>query len=307
MIGLINYSLLLAIAFVIIIWRKWDHLRWLLLYALLVSLFGIFYQTIPFLQTYDTWALKRYLSYLLMLAAVAEIIRVDFRKKAYWVYPAYALIIISILFFRSYGTPDYYIPRALLFLGMASQVTRAISKKHLPLIGFSIIAIGALVTDALKLLQLDKTTIFEIQQVIDPFLYTISFLIILGGALVPAFQKLRSLLLGRPESMILQSSAAELVVSGREDHETLTTKPADLNSFESALRAAELSTEVSQKNNLSPAELGFYLGADEKIAETFVDIHKIEKKFSDGSKSQWKVRKSDVDKVLNKDTNTSEK
>ena len=329
--GWINSIMLGMVALIMIVFRRWSHLRWLAGYALVVSFLSILYKLVPqFYGNYDFYVTKRFIGYLLFLGAAAEILRKDFDITPWWIIPAILAIFIPAVLFPPYGW-FFYLPRIILFIGVASTLYRAVKGRNVPLLALAIGSVGDIVSDALKLIS----TLYQITMVqilIDPWCSTVMSAILITGALwQEIINILRSIVVkhdiwrlhfkegltstveNEPSDDSLHSIAENEVIPFPDEYarsvaikafnskdfaEDIESAVGRLTDLEDVLQAAAILVSLSNKTFLSLREVAIYLGTTDDVALKYVEENNIKKIYLSNNSDHWLVVRSDVDENI---------
>lgn len=274
----ISLILMILSGILLIAFRRWSHLKWLILYVFFVSITSVLYLGVPAFYNYSYYVTKREIGYLLLIGVVAEIFWKDLKKTPWWLFPAIGMVLVS-SFLLEPGGYGFFIPRAFLFIGLAAALPIAIRNNNLPLFTFSFLASGLVISDLLKLISLVfDLKVLEIQFYIDPVIGLITYLILLGGIIWYEIKLL-------------------LIKSLTQDIEKVAGwKPA--GSLDSIAKTATLATTFSKKDFLSPAELSVYLSMPFEYVENFLEANNIRKVYPLPGNPKWVVLKEDVRKAV---------
>lgn len=293
----INVVILLAIMVAMSFSKRQVLNKWLqvyFVYSLVSFVFFAFFAQ----NSYSVYAGIRFISYLLMLGAVEELLRTKFGKKTIWAYGVLAFIAIPALFFPA-NWIYYYIPRIPLFGTIAFYLPLALRKKHLILIALGAHSVWNLVSDFLKLFKVDEL-IIKIQQLMDPWFMTVFYLMVLG-TLVYAI--IRDHIISQAVIKSLKSQKKVVPFPGTGlGAEAITMQEVErlvdsrFSDMEALMMAAAKSAEIFNKELLNVTDLMALIGGTELAVEAFLAKHKIEKIIT--SETSWVARKADVFKAL---------
>jgi len=139
---------------------------WLIAF-LAISGVGVILQIYFLNDNYAFYVLRRYIGYLLILGVLQEILAKDYNTRTRFLYVAWAGIVIPALILPPNGL-YFYIPRAILFGLCVWYLPKAFASRNIIHLGFGIMSIWHLVSDAIKLLQ-SAQQIVAIQQMLDPW------------------------------------------------------------------------------------------------------------------------------------------
>jgi hypothetical protein len=289
-----NVALRALILGALVFLHRWPHLKWLRAYLALFIAAPILFYFIPALYTHALFVDVRNIGYLMFVGMINEVYRKEIGREARWLYPALAVILVYVFLLPSYGW-YFFVPRLLLFGGMALAMQTAIREKNVPLFAYSVIAVGLLVGDLVKAVSMSlEPTVLYLQRMIDPWWGIASYMIILGGIFWPDIVRLTR--------EMLESMPAE-----RQDLQTVslpsgtgTTHPREApleSSINIFLQTSSLATQLARKEFLTLKELSVYLSVPEDYARNFVAKNNIHV-YSDEEKEEHQVRRLDVERIL---------
>lgn len=300
----INTILVLLAGIFIIAFRRWMHLRWLVCYIFYSSISVILYMGVPIFNNYAFFTTRRFVAYLLLLGMIVEIFRKDFREKPWWIYPSLVLIVISALFFPPYDV-YYFIPRVIPYLVLAFSLQKAIKNSHLPLFAFSLMAVGAVISDVLKsLIWLNTTDILKVQRAIDPWWSTAVYAILLGGILWPEIVRLlKKSLVIKDETNAGYRHPANVVsfpLSPQMSNPAMKIDRIDksIDEVEDYLKKAAVASTLANKEFLTLDEVSDFLSLPRELAAVFIEEQGLERITPVKGAKYWIVRKRDILKAI---------
>lgn len=224
--GWVNIWLLLIFCGLAILMRKANVPRLLVIFALVHPIIKIFYNVVPGFKTYEFYIYMRAEMYIFLALIALEILKTDFGERIQKHVWAFAAIVSAAVLAYWYALPyslSFFIPRTLLFVGIAFQMKKAIEKRHVYLISLGSLSIALLAADALKVVdRFAGTTIGQF--VLDPFLFVPFYIalnvIVLSPVLVKAYQKIKAYYQPQPVmGLSLQASNPQVFMVDEEDRE----------------------------------------------------------------------------------------
>lgn len=312
----------------VLLTRRWRHLRWFPFYALIVFAMNVVYLSwfynIPF------YWIKHLSGELLALGVIVEVLRKEANKRPIW--PWLALISLSTVYFLPIDSNlKFYLPQEIFAIGLALELPTALRVKSAPLLAWALIGSATLVSDVIKYFN-PWEVVFQILRVLDPMVFTIFGLILLGGIFWPELSRigrwirafLASLRPGlRPAPATGRAMAARSTVGNAEnvmnfpqqespyvDREELQKTDSvgkdkqleliskKLDTLGAAVEAAAMLSLSLKKPFLSPQDLALYLGTDVETAKKFVEKHNVTRVDLTDNPDEWVVFRADVDSAL---------
>jgi hypothetical protein len=310
----------------VLLTRRWRHLRWFPIYALLVFLMNVVYLT--WLYNYPFYWIKHLSGELLALGVVVEVLRKEANKRPLWPWLALASL-ASVYFLPIDGGLKFYLPQEIFAIGLALELPTALRIRSAPLLAWAVIGSATVVSDLIKFLS-PWEKIHEIMRMLDPIFFTIFGLILLCGIFWPELSALgrrvaaasAGLRAGPQPVEPLEETAG----TRREDGGNIamfplkSSTPTDnydmvvdteiskdrkleliskkLDALDAAVETAAMLSLSLKKPFLSPQDLSLYLGADVDTAKRFVEKHGITKIHLTDNKDEWVVFRADVDSAL---------
>jgi hypothetical protein len=233
----LNLLLLTVTGYLLIKLNRWKYMPWLRTYVIGAVGLSLWYYVFYY-GNYDAFLVTRYVGYVLIIGAVYDIIRHDFadshkmrwftinlgdldketialERVPFWILPALLIIplhTITAAFVNGYwhnGFPWFYIPRAVLFIGLAAQFFPAKNVKHYPLMAFGFLGVGICAVDFFKMFKVG-TIIYRIQLTIDPWVFTAFAGILCYGILQPALAR-KFALFARPKEQLQAATDTNII------------------------------------------------------------------------------------------------
>ena len=341
----INIILLSFLGFLLLTEKKYKGRVWLKAFTLILPALEAVLLTLPMFfpgefsifETFNFFALRRSLLYIFTFALVWEIFHKDFGLKLNWFWPTFAVLFLTGVFtqiqihyfllpFTNFiggelGTyiqrnVIYLLPRIALYLPLAFMVREAFKRKNFILIALCAMAMGELVSDALKAVS-DLESIYLMQIRVDNIWPTLFCLMVLYDILkVPAM----ALLNKTAEGLKTQNQANSYIVVDSLGGTSTTPGQGNLNNLKSILQMdhQELSRNAEEianagdwinsvvhesrfegqhlLNNLEMREYLEFYGVED--TETFLRINSIDTHIMNEIPGGVFVKKADIEAAL---------
>ncbi len=294
---------------------RWQDYKWLKNFALVQSLGWLTY-TFLFSGNYQAYVLFRYIGYLTFLGAALEILHKDFKETPWWAIPAVLIILVSAIFTPPYG-PYYFIPRALMFLGVAYYLSRAIKHWHFALIALSVFATGMITSDIFKLLY-NAYEVFPFLRELDSLVNFVTASILVYGVVLPVKNKDVAGAIDHetPVNEYEEQGSDENVIQFPKNNDAqpgvsdspfvskdYVRKECDgrISEIETVMETTAEMVEISKKVFLSRLEISRYLSLELTEVDEFLKMYRIKKIFVTRNKKKWVVIRDDIDEKLGLD------
>ena len=157
-----------------------------IVYAMVYGLLATFYLAIPSLKNWDYFLALRGVEYLLLAAAVANILIADFKVKLrnlWWFIPFCFIVIFGILYYRQpLRVPwslHYYIPRLILISFIVLNIPKAIRSVNYYLLSFGVLAVGLGTADVMKIIFPEG--IWQSQFELEPIIFLVSKIMLIAA------------------------------------------------------------------------------------------------------------------------------
>lgn len=185
-IGWINTVILGLLGITLLITRRWSHLRWLLVYALVASFLSLI-QLFGF-HVHEISVPKRIICWLLLLGAVSEVLHKEANKRPHWLW--FALFGLTVVPFLPLNPVLlYYIPQHICNIGFAMELNTALRVKSAPLLACAVFGAATFVSDVIKFFKpIDE--VIKLLVFLDPLFFTAMVLTMFTGFFKPEIEKL---------------------------------------------------------------------------------------------------------------------
>ena len=185
---------LLILASMIIIFKRADKNSKLLLLSIAYPVLAFIYYSVPGFKTYPFYFFIRGVYYILFALAVSELARNEIsksQKKLYWIIPGIFFAALGILYQQIPFNLSYYLPRLFIFGGTSLYLIQSIRRKSIFLPTLCSLSVALMLSDMVKILFKGQVDIFWMRSYVDPGIFFVSYLLLIGALAVNEIKEWR--------------------------------------------------------------------------------------------------------------------